>query len=450
VGVAYYYDQNKMDSEVVFNNTNVDANTNSISNINLNTNTKVLSDEARSQIQTYTGQSCETDDDCGIFLCYNNECLVKECTCSCGCHGSECGADDSVAPGYCISSTASETTEMDTSDWLTYENENQSDRKLVIFSPGKLNEPYVLYIVSTTDGSIIHRIETGLDNYEVNGFILGGDKIFFYSWDDKIIKTINYLGNITSLDFTDSVDYEVSRDFIINSDGSKIVRVEHVGEVYASSELYLYDINKKTRELVYKEEFDPTTYTYISPISWGNSEKKIYFSKARGEIGGYIVFGGFRNLNSVDLTSKDVEENLIPLTTGWSYGTDIYNNQLTLHFTQNREDGSFMYLTDLDTDENVVKQEISNNEGFTGGGAGKISPDLSKIVFNIAHWDPEDEHYRTMLYDITTKKLTILGDYPDDYYKINNWINNDMFVQSQRGEVQIVDIEGTVVKRIVE
>ncbi len=84
--------------------TYVDTITNQNLNIdtNQNTNSVLLSEDAKLQIATYTGQTCTTDDDCGIFPCLNGSCLIKECTCSCGCSGNECGGDDSEAPGYCI------------------------------------------------------------------------------------------------------------------------------------------------------------------------------------------------------------------------------------------------------------------------------------------------------------------------------------------------------------
>ena len=74
-----------------------------IVNQNLNTSPKVLSAEAETKINTYTGQACSDDEECGPFPCNNGECLIKECTCSCNCPSSNCGDDNDEVPGYCQS-----------------------------------------------------------------------------------------------------------------------------------------------------------------------------------------------------------------------------------------------------------------------------------------------------------------------------------------------------------
>jgi len=85
-------------------NLNININEDIKANSNINTTADSgLSEAVQIQIKTYTNQACESNEDCGIFPCNNNTCLIQKCTCSCHCPESICGNDSSVALGYCLS-----------------------------------------------------------------------------------------------------------------------------------------------------------------------------------------------------------------------------------------------------------------------------------------------------------------------------------------------------------
>ena len=90
------------DVDKVNSSANINGDINANSNTNVTTDSG-LSEDVQIQIQKYANQTCESDEECGMFPCNNNACLIKKCTCSCHCPESMCGSDDSVAPGYCLS-----------------------------------------------------------------------------------------------------------------------------------------------------------------------------------------------------------------------------------------------------------------------------------------------------------------------------------------------------------
>lgn len=317
------------------------------------------------------------------------------------------------------------------------------DQKLVVFAPEKLMDPYVLYIVSTEDGSVLHRVETEINDYEANRFVLGRDKVYYYSWDTKRVKTIDFSGNSSELangSITDSIG---SYYFVVSPDESQIAWVE-TPDGYSVSQLFVVNTETWGKKLIYEEHFD--TAEYIRPISWTQDQQSILFTRQRGELGGYILFDGFWELNRINVTTKVVENNLIPLLSGNSYGTDIFDDRLVVSFTRDKENGPRVAITDINNIDNGEYIVVKNDKGLVGGGSGLFSPDGSKIAFNIARWDSENEYYRTMLYDIKTKEQKIIGDYPDSYFHVAGWINSELFVQSRRGLVQIVDTGGNIVK----
>lgn len=320
------------------------------------------------------------------------------------------------------------------------------EKEILLVSSARklLSEEVILYIISTADGSVVNTIETGFDHYEADHFVLAGNNIFYYSWSDNKIKSIDFGGNITSYDYLQSEARIGPESFILTHDGSKIAWVETPGTSYEYSKLYMYDFTTGAKELLYEEHFDDTTY--IAPRQWSQGANSVFFSKQRGEIGGYIIFGGFSNLYKLDVKTKTASDNLLPFDTpGPTYGTDIHDDRLVVFFGQ-KDDQPVLTIWDIITGEST-RVPITNNEGFRGGGNGTMSPDGTKIVFNIAHWKYDDEHYRTMLYNLTDDTLSVLGDYPNDYAFVYRWVNNDMFIQKQKGEVQYIDSEGVVLKR---
>jgi len=70
--------------------------------IQTNNETETNTDSDSSKYDEYIGKACESHQECGGLPCFENQCLVQECTSNDQCpNGVLCGLNLTPTPGFC-------------------------------------------------------------------------------------------------------------------------------------------------------------------------------------------------------------------------------------------------------------------------------------------------------------------------------------------------------------
>lgn len=326
--------------------------------------------------------------------------------------------------------------EVDTSD-LHFNN------VIVVESPSGWTNPFVVHILDTNKiEQPAVTINTKLSKHDASSFKLVGNKIYFYNKKDCLVSWMGFDGKIQSLDFTKGASYLYSEGFIISPDEQQIIWTETTSTSgKLSSKLYIANINGKDKKVLFEKNFESEKYLY--PVKWSLKNNELYFSEQRGGLGGYIIFGGYQTLYKVNIDTSEVTE-LFGGGEGWPYVTDITPDETLIIYFQKGETPQLVIKNLTTNNETIIN--IPLEEGFQGGGNGYFSPDNKRIAYNIAHWNSDDEHYRTIIVDVNGENQKIIADHPDKYYTVERWLSNNAILQSESGSTQIIDSDGNILK----
>lgn len=328
------------------------------------------------------------------------------------------------------------------------------------------DQPDKLYILSSpVSNKPITAIETNIYPYfstQNYGYQLVKEKIYFFDSKARIIKWLDFNGNVQSLDFTKMNESTYSGSFVVSSDGEKIAWVESEDKKNAKNEnagiisrMISANINGSEKKIILENEYD--SIKYIKLIQWNNTGKDIYFSDQRGELGGYIVFGGYFSLNKINVNTGKTESviDTKQIVGNLNYYSDISpDEEYVAYFTNKNSAGSKdspkLVIANIENGKNSVV-DIPIEDGFEGGGNARFSPDSSRLVYNIAHWDPEDEYYRTLMIDVNGENQRVILDQPEKLYISKKWASNDeIILRDEDGDHEyfIVILSGFEIKEM--
>ena len=97
--------------------------------------------------------------------------------------------------------------------------------------------------------------------------------------------------------------------------------------------------------------------------------------------------------------------------------------------------------------ENIF--DIPIGEGFKGGGNSHFSPDNKYLVYNIAHWNPDDEYYRTIVANSETEDQKVIIDDSQKIYRAMKWVsNNEILLRGPDKIDYILDFDGYNLRKI--
>jgi len=183
---------------------------------------------------------------------------------------------------------------------------------------------------------------------------------------------------------------------------------------------------------------------YLNPIKWSNSNEEIYFSEQYGGLGGYIIFSGPNNLSKINIQTGE-SERLFELKGG--YIGDISPNEKIIAYFLRMDGNSKLVIKNIKTsEENIV--DIPIEKGFKGGGNAHFSSDNKYLVYNIAHWDPDDEYYQTIVIGSTGKEQRVIIDDSQKIYKAMGWISDDEILLHGPDDMDyIIDINGNNLRK---
>lgn len=313
-------------------------------------------------------------------------------------------------------------------------------RVLVTTYPGGLwGSPLTFYVIDPERlETPVATIRSTLSRNTASSFQLIGNQIFFYSTEARTINWLDFDGNVHA---TGAKARQASRSFAVSPDGQNLAWAEAQGDgTEFESTVVLSNIQGEKERMLFSKHFD--SERFLSVVKWSADGTSIYVADNIGGIGGYIIFGGDQKISKIDVASGGVTD--VFGGESWSpYVTDIADNgSILIYFgTGNRP---FMGIKNLVTGE-AREVPIPIEEGFHGGGDGKLSPDLRKVVYSIAHWNFEDEYYKTLVVDVTGQNQRVVWEDPEGASRALGWIGNDKLLRSDGKSIELVDLEGRVV-----
>ena len=344
--------------------------------------------------------------------------------------------------------------EINDSDQKAYKIVDISDKFLFVenssvhpmrFAYGSLPDTIYILDILRSNKPIV-SFETDILPEERTSYKLFGDRIYFFSRNDKMIKWMDFKSDVHELAFTKVDDWIYSYSFIISSDNQKIVWVETSGwdeSNKLNSKLILADLNGKNKKVLLEKSFGFKEEKYLEPIKWSNSNEEIYFTEQYGGLGGYFVFGGPSNLSKINIYTGKVEH----LFDGGRVG-DISPNEEFMAYFASREHKPKTIIRNLKTGiENIF--DIPTEENFKIGGNAHFSPNNEHLVYNIAYHDPDNERFQTIVVSSTKKEQKTIIDDPQKKYEVMGWASDDkILLHDFNGNTYIVNIDGSDFKKI--
>ncbi len=340
--------------------------------------------------------------------------------------------------------TPDDVSEIDTSDQKVYEVADISN-KFFIIENNKIpynTYPDIIHILDNLNNKLLVSIKTNILPEKRSSYKLIGERVYFFNRDDKTVEWIDFEGSVYKLDFTRVGNWIYSEDFIISSDGQKIVWTETNSQaVETRSKLISADLDGKNKKILLEKNF--TGEKYLKPIRWSNSSKDIYFTEQQGELGGYIIFGGPTNLSKINIYTNKIE-NIFDKD---GYVGDISPNEEYISYFNGKMDNPKLIIINLKTKEESIFN-IPIKENFRGGGRSYFSPDNKYLAYNIAHWDPNNEYYRVVVASSTGKEQKTIVDF-QKAYQAEGWISSDkILLRDFDYNIYTVNFDGSSLKKI--
>ncbi len=144
--------------------------------------------------------------------------------------------------------------------------------------------------------------------------------------------------------------------------------------------------------------------TRPDPVRWSRDGKSLYYSNAPYGIGGYILFGGWTDLQKVDLSTGQVQE-ILPQR-GCMCALSLSPDEGRIA-TINRPEADFLELILLDV-ATGEKKKARLPTGHSQAGAIQWSPDGKELLVTVAVGNPDKEAYSIIKLDADTLDQTPL------------------------------------------
>lgn len=276
----------------------------------------------------------------------------------------------------------------------------------------------------------------------------------FYVYEDYELSRVssNGIENIFSFPEPNANYFFDIDDMKVSDDGETLVWVQS-GD--GPIRLNVTNLIDQTTRSVYEKD---GLYQSLFIEKFGCNDSCIYVTETPTGVGGYILFRGTPRFFKVDLETGAVTD-LLPKRDGQEGYTSVAVSEDESHiaYMDGLDDGDVVVVKDLSSG-NERRVPIDRDGPFRGAGGFMFSPDHTRIVFDMAYWDPDNERERTVLVNLETgvsRPITdSLKDAPyiwNDYskaYHVLGWIDNNSLLMYQHGsnEFLLIDSETMQIK----
>lgn len=277
-------------------------------------------------------------------------------------------------------------------------------------------------------------------NEDVETYHVIRDHIYYKQMKDgfNTVAWMDFAGTEQLLEFT-QVDWNKGLsidDFVVSSDELKVAwttqqTFEGVTGFTIESKLWVADVEEGVATNVYSVSFE-NREAYLLPVRWSDDGSMVFFSKQRSGLGGYILFGAWHDLYKINLEAQEVTQ----LAQGVN---DIAPNEVMLSKVSTDETGTdVIALVNDETD-----YLFSLSEGFSRAGNVLFSPDGTKIAYNIAAGNPDEEKYRVIVSEIGGPEETIVVNSNSFFPNVVRWLDNETLLLADSAGYYIANIDGS-------
>ncbi|MBI5961589.1 MAG: SH3 domain-containing protein [Chloroflexi bacterium] len=176
--------------------------------------------------------------------------------------------------------------------------------------------------------------------------------------------------------------------------------------------------------LIFEEDREPFMATV--PMGWSADGTSLLLHDMPQGIGGYILFWQYQNIRALNLTTNV----LTPLGNADGVSGDL---SITARVERGDTGVTGLTVTQISSGQVTTYPLPDLGEQPSLGGGAFFSPQNSKVAYQVARGDPENEKFWTLVLDLTTgQQKVILEDLSVDfsvrYSNISGWLDDNTLV----------------------
>ena len=190
----------------------------------------------------------------------------------------------------------------------------------------------------------------------------------------------------------------------------------------------------------------------LRPLRWSQDGKKLFFAKDPTGLGGYILFGGFTNLWSLDpATGKATELLAERAKNALVCMDDLSPNE---KYVVDHCSRSHVEVVDIAANKAAVITPPANvsEVGIVGGA--RFSPDSTKVAYGLARLDPANEQGWVAVSDGLSGKSTLIAtSAAGSYFSVAAWLDaRTLILQSgfAKPGIWLARVDGSSIKRVAD
>lgn len=197
--------------------------------------------------------------------------------------------------------------------------------------------------------------------------------------------------------------------------------------------------------VIFQEQRDP--FMGVGPLDWSADGSTLLLEDLPQGVGGYILFWQYQNVRALNLAANTVT----PLGNLDGFSSDL---QFTAKVEHSDQGVTGLTLTQVSTGQSAMIPLPPLGEQTSVGGGAFFSPSGSKVAYQAARGEPDNEKYWTIL--VTANQARVLFQDPATsggvrYGNIGGWLDENTLVLGSRWSQQsaLVDANTGAVLREV-
>jgi hypothetical protein len=190
----------------------------------------------------------------------------------------------------------------------------------------------------------------------------------------------------------------------------------------------------------------------LKPLRWSQDGARLFFGREPSGIGGYILFGGFTNLWSLDPAGGKATELLHERAkNAFVCMDDLSPNE---KFVADHCNLKHIEVVDIAANKAAVIDPPANVSGVGLVGGARFSPDSSRVAYGLARHNPDNEQGWVGVSDALSGKSKLVATSPaKDYFSVAAWLDSDTLVLQSNGQtpgIWLARADGSSSKRLAD
>lgn len=281
----------------------------------------------------------------------------------------------------------------------------------------------------------------------------GGGRLVASGQDDVLVfdPTQGQILSYTSpgvLPDTDQFHYYIIRA-IPAPDGQRyaygVFQAPNDFEAPGQASVYVASVSGGDDRLLFQQQTE--SFMAVAPFAWSADGSRLMVDDMPQGIGGYILFWTYQNVRVLDIATGATT----PIGEVDGYSAD-FRYVARLDRVDYIPQG--ITITDLSTGATTTYPLPALGEQPQTGGGAVFSPDNTKVAYQVARQNPEQEKYWTILVDLVSGQSRVIledegANYEVRYARIGGWLDANTLAVGETwlGHSAIVDVaSGTMLR----